>query len=95
MTLVAVGLLVPEFTPVRLAAAVIALTPLALGLRRLLAEDRRAYAWMTLVVVPYLALALTEVIANPGARGLSGAGLLAAFLLFVVLICYLRVTGRD
>ncbi len=45
--------------------AVVALTPLALAAARLLAGNRRTFAWMTLCVVPYLVLALTEAVANP------------------------------
>lgn len=54
--------------------------------------ERRRYAALTLCLVPYLMLALMEVIANPSARITATAMLLLAFGVFVLAILYLRVT---
>lgn len=70
--------------------------PLLIALPRLLAGHRRTYAWMTLAITPFLIVAITEAVANPAARAWAGLCLLVAFLLFVMLIAYLRVTrGQD
>lgn len=73
-----------------LLAALIA-APLLIALPGLLRAQRRTYAWMTLAIVPYLALALMEVIANPGVRVWAFIGVLTTFALFVVLIARLRL----
>lgn len=70
----------------------ILIAPLASALPKLLAGNRRTYAWMTLAVTPYLVVAITEAIANPPSRAWAGLCLMVAFLLFVLLIAYLRVT---
>jgi uncharacterized membrane protein len=82
----------PDVALRRVPFAVLATAPLWLCLPKLRAGHRRTYAWLTLVLVPYLVLALTETIANPGARGWAGATLFAAFGLFVSLIGFLRVS---
>jgi uncharacterized membrane protein len=74
--------------------ACVATSPLWLGLSRLVAGQRRTYAWMTLVTVPYLVLAITEAVANPAWRTWAGACLLVTLLLFALLVTYLRVTRR-
>lgn len=80
-------------------ALIAALTlPLLVALPRLLAGHRRTYAWMTLAVTPFLIVAITEAVANPAQRAWAGLCLLVAFLLFLLLIAYLRVTrpaGRS
>jgi len=69
--------------------------PVCIALPKLQAGNRRAYAWMTLAVTPFLILAITESVANPASRAWAAVCLLIAFLLFVLLIAYLRVTrGR-
>jgi uncharacterized membrane protein len=54
--------------------------------------DRRRYAVMTLCIIPYLVVALTELIANPGARIWAGSVMSLTFALFVASIAYLRVS---
>ena len=76
----------------RIALALVLTSPLWLAVRGLHRGHRRTYAWMTLAVVPYLALALMEVVANPHARAWATAWLLVCFLLFILLVGYLRVT---
>jgi uncharacterized membrane protein len=66
--------------------------PLLIALPRLLAGHRRTYAWMTLAVTPFLVVAITEAVANPAGRAWAALCLGVAFLLFVLLIAYLRVT---
>lgn len=66
--------------------------PLWIALPRLLAGNRRTYAWMTLAVTPFLVVAVTEAVANPVSRGWAALCLFVAFALFVMLVGYLRVT---
>jgi uncharacterized membrane protein len=66
--------------------------PLWFALPKLLAGNRRTYAWMTLAITPYLVVAITEAVANPRTRAWAGLCLMVAFLLFILLIAYLRVT---
>jgi uncharacterized membrane protein len=66
--------------------------PLWIALPRLLAGNRRTYAWMTLAVTPFLILAVTEAVANPATRVWAALCLFVAFALFVMLIAYLRAT---
>jgi uncharacterized membrane protein len=66
--------------------------PLLIAMPRLLAGHRRTYAWMTLAVTPFLVVAITEAVANPAQRAWAGLCLAVAFLLFILLIAYLRVT---
>lgn len=71
---------------------VILTLPFWFAMPRLMAGNRRAYAWMTLAVTPFLVVAITEAVANPSSRLWSGLCLSVAFALFVLLIAYLRVT---
>jgi uncharacterized membrane protein len=66
--------------------------PLLIALPRLLAGHRRTYAWMSLAVTPFLIVAITEAVANPAGRAWAGVCLAVAFVLFVLLIAYLRMT---
>jgi uncharacterized membrane protein len=66
--------------------------PVAIAVPKLLAGNRRTYAWMTLAVTPFLVVAITEAVANPASRAWAGLCLGVAFILFVLLIAYLRVT---
>ena len=68
--------------------------PLFIAIPKLLAGNRRTYAWMTLAITPYIVVAITEAVANPASRAWAGLCLMVAFLLFVLLVGYLRVT-RD
>src|SRR5690606_34767148 len=69
--------------------------PLVVALPRLLAGHRRTYAWMTLAVTPYLIVAITEAVANPAQRAWAALCLGIAFLFFLLLIVYLRVTRNE
>lgn len=85
-------ILTPTVSLVRLGSAVLLTLPLWIFIPALHRGERRKYAAMTLCVVPYLVLALTELVANPAARILASAILLLAFALFGLLIVFLRVT---
>lgn len=76
----------------RILGAAAVTSPLWLMIPRLLAGQRRSYAWMTLIVIPYFVLAITEAVANPQTRGWAALCLFAGFTLFVMLIAYLRMT---
>lgn len=84
--------LLPGVTPLRLGIAVAVTLPLVCFLLPLLRHHRRGYAALTLCLVPYLVGSLTELVANPEARGWAASTLLLAFALFVLAILYLRLT---
>jgi uncharacterized membrane protein len=69
-------------------------TPLLIAIPKVLAGDRRTYAWLTLAVTPFIVMGITEAVANPASRVWAGLCLMTGLLLFVLLIAYLRVT-RD
>jgi uncharacterized membrane protein len=68
------------------------LVPLLLPLPGLLRGDRRTCAWATLCVAPYFVYGLTEVVANPAARGAAAAMLFASLAWFMSLVYCLRVS---
>lgn len=76
----------------RLLFAAGATLPLWLLLPALTRGHRRSYAAMSLCVVPYLVVALTELVANPAARPWASVMLSLSFTLFVLLVAYLRLT---
>jgi uncharacterized membrane protein len=82
-----------HFSP-RTAALIlaIALLPWVWPLRGLVHGNRRTYAASTLLVLPYLAYGVTEVLANPGARAYAGTTVFLSFALFVALVAFLRVS---
>lgn len=71
---------------------VLAVIPLLVPLRGLMRGQRRTYAWATLFAVPYLAFALTELLANPAARWVAGSSLLLVFGWFCTMILFLRAS---
>jgi uncharacterized membrane protein len=84
--------LVPELSLTRLLWAALGTTPLWIAAPRLWAGRPRTYKWMTMLVVPYVVFALTELIANPAARPWAIACSIMSFVLFVLLIAFLRST---
>jgi uncharacterized membrane protein len=66
--------------------------PLFIAIPKVLAGDRRTYAWMTLAVTPFIVVGITEAVANPESRVWAGLCLMMGLLLFVASIAYLRVT---
>ncbi len=77
---------------IRLGFAAVITLPLVAFLPALVRSRRRGYAALTLCLVPYLVGALTELVANPGARTWAAVTLLLAFTLFVLAIVFLRLT---
>ncbi len=71
---------------------VLAALPLLAPLRGLVAGQRHTYAWATMFAVAYLVFALTELLANPGARWVAGASLVLVFAWFCSMIAFLRVS---
>lgn len=78
--------------PASLAWTAAFLVPLLLPLPGLLRGQRRAYAAATLCVTPYLVYGLTEVIANPAARGTAASILVVSLAWFLALVHYLRLS---
>lgn len=73
----------------------LAVLPLLAPLNGLWHGRRRTYAWATLFAVPYLAFALTELLANPAARWVAAASMLLIFAWFCTMILFLRISrGR-
>jgi len=71
---------------------VTAVLPLLAPLNGLIRGRRYTYGWATLFAIPYLALALTELLVNPSARWIVGTSLLLVFAWFCTMIWYLRVS---
>ena len=70
----------------------LAALPLLAPLSGLLRGRRHTYAWATLFAIPYLAFALTELLANPAARWVAAASLLLVFGWFCTMILFLRAS---
>ena len=85
----------PGVTVPRILLAIVVTAPLWLCLPKLIDGHRRVSALLTLLLVPYLVLALTEAIANPSARGWAGLTLFVALGLFFGLIAFLRVSRES
>jgi uncharacterized membrane protein len=71
---------------------VIAVLPLLAPLNGLVRGKRHTYAWATLFAIPYLAFAITELLANPPARWVAGLSLLLVFAWFCTMILFLRTS---
>src|SRR3982074_749971 len=71
---------------------VIAVLPLLAPLRGFLRGPRYPYGWATLFAIPYLAFALTELLANPRARWVAAITPLLAFAWFCTMILFLRAS---
>jgi uncharacterized membrane protein len=80
--------------PANVGWTLLMLVPLLLPLPGLLRGTRRTFAWATLCVAPYFAYGLTEVVANPSARGVAAAILFASLAWFASLVYGLRVTRQ-
>ena len=71
---------------------VLAILPLLAPLNGLIRGRRYTYAWATLFAIPYLAFALTELLANPRARWVAALSLLLVFAWFCTMILFLRAS---
>ncbi len=89
------AVLVGGLTVARALLAMVAIAPLLAALPRLQYGARRAYAAMTLIIVPYLTLSLMETAANPQARPWAPLCLLLSFGLFVCLVANLRLPDAN
>lgn len=69
--------------------------PLFIGIPKVLAGNRRTYAWMTLAVTPFIVVGITEAVANPASRVWAGLCLMLGLLLFAGLVAYLRATREP
>ena len=76
----------------RLWLLVLSLVPLLTPLSGLIHRERRTFAWASLLTIAYMALAVTEVIADPAHRAIPATLLLLAFAWLILLVAYLRVT---
>lgn len=75
--------------------AAAALLPLLLPLPGLLGATTRALRAAPLALAPVLAVAITEIVANPTARTPAGLSLALAFAAFAALVAAIRVSpGR-
>ena len=70
----------------------IAVLPLLAPLNGLVRGRRYTYAWATLFAIPYLAFAVTELLANPRARWVAAISLLLVFAWFCTMILFLRAS---
>lgn len=68
------------------------LLPLCAPLPGIIRARRYTYAWASLVVIAYIALGVTEVVATPDARLVPAFILFTAFALFIALVAFLRLT---
>ena len=94
MALVAILLVVWQLHGARQHVWLLALSlaPLVIPLPGLMRGRRHTFAWCSLLTIPYMALAVTELIADPTARAIAATLLLLAFGWLVALVAYLRVT---
>jgi uncharacterized membrane protein len=70
------------------------LVPLCAPLPGILRARRYTYAWASFVVIAYVALGVTEVMAAPRARLFPALILFTAFALFVALVLFLRLPAK-
>jgi uncharacterized membrane protein len=78
------------------AVALTALTvvPMLLPLRGLWRAERRSYRWAPLTLAPAMAWSLTEIVANPQARGIAALAALVAFFALAAVVATLRTMPR-
>lgn len=74
--------------------AAIAFLPLLLPLPGLLGNSSRALRAAPLALAPVLALAITEILANPPARPWAGLSLALVFVAFAALVAAIRASSR-
>ena len=70
----------------------IAILPLLAPLNGLIHGRRYTFAWASLFAIPYMAFAITELLANPRARWVGALTLLLVFAWFCSLVVYLRLS---
>ena len=72
----------------------IAFLPLLLPLPGIVRRSTRALRAAPMALAPALALAITETLVNPTARGLTGASLALVLLAFAAVVARLRATPK-
>ncbi|HZF26643.1 MAG TPA: DUF2069 domain-containing protein [Steroidobacteraceae bacterium] len=94
MALIATLLIAWQWHAARFQAAllVLSLAPLLAPLPGLIRGRRYTYAWCSMLTIPYMALGLTELIADSAHRLAPATLLLLAFAWLIALVAYLRVT---
>jgi uncharacterized membrane protein len=70
----------------------LAALPLLAPLPGLARGRRYTYAWATLFAIPYLAFAVTELLANRQGRWVASVSLLLVFAWFCAMVLYLRAS---
>jgi len=88
-------LALPGRGPIPATLAVIAALPLLLPVPGLVRGRRPIGVWGLFLLAPYLALGLTEVVANPPARASATAVIGLVFVTSIVLIAWLRVSRAQ
>ncbi len=73
----------------------LALLPLLMPVAGIARGSRRTFGWAPLALAPALALTLTEILVNAGARTPTTVSLVLIFVAFAALIASLRQTARD
>jgi uncharacterized membrane protein len=73
----------------------LAVLPLLAPLSGLVRGQRYTFAWASLFTIPYLAFAVTELLANPGARIVAAVTLLLVFGWFCSLVLFLRLSRQG
>ena len=73
----------------------IAIVPLLAPLNGLIHGRRYTFAWASLFAIPYMAFAITELLANPFARWVGALTLLLVFGWFCSLVMYLRLSRAS
>ena len=89
---VALSLLAWTFAGYSWQLCVIAVLPLLAPLNGLVRGRRYTYAWATLFAIPYLAFAVTELLANPAARWVAAMSLMLVFGWFCTMVLFLRAS---
>jgi uncharacterized membrane protein len=69
--------------------------PLLLPLPGLIRGRPYTHAWTSLLSLPYMGWALTELLATPAARPAAYPAFFAALLLFTGCVLYVRLTKRE
>jgi len=92
--LVTLSLLAWGFAGYSWTLCAVAVLPMLAPLNGLVKGRRYTFAWASLFAIPYMAFAVTELLANRQARAVGSLTLLLVFAWFCTLVLFLR-TSRD
>lgn len=73
----------------------VATLPMLAPLNGLMSGSRYTFAWASLFAIPYLAFAVTELLANAQARWVGALTLMLVFGWFCSLVAYLRISRLE